>query len=270
MQLSIGLIKDILKTVGMFAVDNAPTILTTLAIGSGVSTVVSTIPATVKAVRIVDEEATRRMDKWTKDTGEDQSSYPLDPILTPFEVIKLTWKEYLPTLGLGIITTGCIISANDINLRRNAALAGLYKLAQTSLNEYQEKVRENFGERKEARLRDELHQDKLEKNPVEKSQVILAAPGETLFYDSLSGRYFESDLETVRRVINDYNRDVINTPYKTLNEFYKELGLEGVAMGRRTGWSTEHGLLQIEFTTRIATNGKPCIVLDYKLEPSRL
>jgi hypothetical protein len=87
-------------------------------------------------------------------------------------------------------------------------------------------------------------------------------------YDSMSGRYFYSDLETVRRIVNDFNKEILSSGLMTLNEFYDELGLPHVKIGEIIGWGTDFEFLDIEYRTMIADNGEPCIVLDYKVEPS--
>ena len=55
-----------------------------------------------------------------------------------------------------------------------------------------------------------------------------------------------------------------------LNELYDMLGLEGTEMGRNAGWDVQNGKLDIQFSAKIATDGEPCIVLSYPIEPRYL
>lgn len=225
-----------------------PNIMTGFAVFGVASTTILAVEATKAAVRLIDIHEPK----------------------TKKEIIKLVWKLYIPTGMSMVLTSSCIIAANHIQAKRNAALAGLYAIAERGLAEYQAKVIETIGEKKEQLIRDGLAQDRLDKDPVDGKQVILTGKGEYMCYDSLSGRYFKSEVETIRRVQNDFNREMLTDMYKTVNDLYDELGLEGTEMGRNTGWTVERGLLDIRFAAKIASNGEPCIVLEYKIEPLHL
>jgi hypothetical protein len=55
-----------------------------------------------------------------------------------------------------------------------------------------------------------------------------------------------------------------------LNDLYDMLGLEDTDMGRRAGWDVQNGKLELQFSAKIATDGEPCIVLSYSVEPKYL
>jgi hypothetical protein len=190
--------------------------------------------------------------------------------MTPLEMVKLTWKLYVPTVVMGGATIACIIGSNSINLRRNAALASLYSLTETALQEYKEKVIETLGEKKEEKIKSAILQDKLEKDPVDEKQVIITGGGDVLCYESLSARYFRSSVEKIISIQNKFNHCLLSERYMTLNELYDELGLEHCSLGERTGWSTEFGLLDIKFESKIAANKEPCLVLEYRIGPRGL
>lgn len=259
------------KQGGQFIIRNAPTVYTGLAVGGLGTTVVMGVSAGIKTARDIDVEIAYRAER---DHLIEGYAIPKDyPDLTRWEIVKLTWKNFIPTALMGLTTVGCIIMANTVSMQRNAALASLYGLAETSLREYQAKVVEKFGEGKELKVREEISQDRLNKNPVETNQVfITCSPGTTLCYDSLSGRYFKSDIETIRKMENEFNHALVTgmEMYKPLNELYESLGLPDIEMGRDMGWSIDHGLLEITYTAKIATDNTPCIVLEYKVGPRKL
>lgn len=230
----------------------APNILTGLGVTGLITTTVLAVKATPKAMEILELNAYARKIEIHQ--------------MELVEVIKLAWKPYLPTAIVGGLTIACILSANSINLKRNAALAGLYTIATESLREYQAKVVEMVGDKKEQRIRDDIAQDRLEADPIGEKNVIFAG-GEALFYDSLSGRYFQSSMETVRRAQNDFNYELMQEMYKPLNEFYDFIGLEGTELGRNMGWNVDNGQLDIKFSAKLAKNDEPCVVLDYHVEP---
>lgn len=249
-------IKNSLKVLRRGAIRNSPTILTGLGVSGVVTTTILAVRATPKALYLIEEENACRID-YDKE------------LLRGTEIVKLTWKLYLPAILSGAATIACIISANNIHLRRNAALVGLYTLTETTLREYQDKVVEMIGKGKEEKVRGEIAQDKLNSNPVDGNTVFLTGNGETLFYDSLSGRYFKSDMEFVRKTVNDFNELLLGEMYQTLNEWYDLLGLEGVEMGKNVGWEANSGLLKLDYSAKLAKS-VPCIVIAYRQLPKNI
>jgi len=250
------------QKIGQALVKNSPTILTGLSVAGLVTTTLMGIKATPKAFQIIQDERLTRAD------SDETFIYGSTP-LPKKDIIKLTWKCYIPTVVMGGLTIACIIGANSINLRRNAALASIYSLSEAALKEYQAKVVETIGKNKERAIKDEIAKDRITKNPVSDKELIITGAGETLCYDSLSGRYFKSDIEQIRRVLNDLSRDLLTDlhGFITLNEVYIGLGLKGTKMGEMLGWHIDDGLIDPDFSTQLTENGTPCLVLDFSVEP---
>lgn len=246
-----------LQQVGKVIKNNSPTILTALSVAGLISTVTLAVYATPKALATL---RTAEIDRAIE--TKDQA-----PELTKVEKVKLVWKEYIPSATVGLATMLCIISANSINLRRNAALASIYTLTERAMQEYQAKVVETIGKNKEEKIKGEVDQDILDRNPVSKNNIVITQKGNSLCYDSLSGRYFQSDIEQIRKAQNDFNSELNKGTYCSLNEFYDRLGLPNIKMGQDIGWTTDHGMLDIRFDARIAEDERPCIVLDYRNGP---
>lgn len=244
-------------------VSNSPTILTGLGVTGLFSTVIFAVKATPKAIALLDEEVERRALEWS-----DRSSEDIKIELTTKEIVKLTWKCYIPTAIMGATTIACIIGANHINIRKNAALMSLYALTDTALQEYKEKVAETIGTRKAEKIQDEIIQENLNKHPVTK--IITTGEGNTLCFDTLSGRYFYSSIEKISKIINEYNYNLLNERYMTLNEFYDYLNLEHTTLGNDIGWSTEIGMVDIYYSSKISPNNMPCVVLNYRIIPRKL
>ena len=55
--------------------------------------------------------------------------------------------------------------------------------------------------------------------------------------------------------------------YISLNELYDEIGLENISLGEDLGWKVEDGLIEIEWSSQIADDGSPCIVMNYLRAP---
>ena len=151
------------------------------------------------------------------------------------------------------IAAFCLIGASSTNLRRNAALATAYTLSESTLKEYQEKVVEAIGDKKEQTIRESMAKEK--------------KGGNTICYDAISGRYFKSDRDTINRAVNELNRQMRDDMYVTLNEFYYALGLDGTKLGDDLGWNIEKGYIELDFSSHLDANGTPCLVIDYRVAP---
>lgn len=245
--------KDLVKGAQASLKKNAPAILTGVGILGFVGTTVMAIKATPKAIDLLNE----------REKELHQDKLPL------IEVIKTTWKCYIPTAITGVASVGCILKANSISTRRNAALVTAYNLSKTALAEYKDKVVETIGEKKEQAIRESIAQDKLDKNPVQNNEVVVTDKGNTLCYDGVFGRYFKSNIDLIHKAINKVNRDIVSYNYASLNDFYAELGLEPVEIGDSLGWNIDDGQIDIYHDAKMASDGTPCIVIHYSVAPKR-
>lgn len=187
--------------------------------------------------------------------------------ITTLEKIKLVGKFYIPPVATAIISTACIIGGNAEHGRRNIALSAAYSLTETAFSEYRDKVRAIVGPRKEDAIRDEIAKDTIAKHPLNNGTVIIAGSGETLCLDSISGRYFKSDMETIKKAINILNRNIIREMYVSVNDFYSEIGLAATASGNDLGWNLDDGEIMPSFSSQISDDGRPCLVLEYYVHP---
>lgn len=238
-----------LAKLGILMKRNSPSLLTGIGVAGLITTTVLAVKATPKALWILEKEAYEKGDSLTKK-----------------EIVKHTYKCYIPAAAMGVITTAAIVSANSINLRRNAAIASAYTIAKEGFKEYKGKVIEAIGEKKEQMIRDEVAQEQLNKNPVENNNVILTGKGDVLCYDVMSGRYFRNDIEQIRKVVNDLNHQLLSDMWLTLNEFYYAIGLGGINLGEEVGWNADE-LIEINFSSKITPDGEPCLVLNYETTP---
>lgn len=68
--------------------------------------------------------------------------------------------------------------------------------------------------------------------------------------------------------MNDVNQKMFIENWVSLNEFYIDLGLETIVIGNDMGWAIDKGGMDIEFSSHIADDGTPCLVLDYTVLPT--
>lgn len=246
------------KGVEKFVQDNSPAILTAIGVVGTLSTAYFTGKASFKAVKVINEEQARIL-------REDLDA---EIPMTNKEKFYLTWKLYIPAAGTGVMTIACIVCANRIGNRRAAAMAAAYSISERAFTEYKEKVIEKIGENKERQVRDELAQDRVNRNPKSKNEVIISGGGEVLCYDEYSGRYFESSMEEIKKAMNDTNYRIINDGFASLGDFYERLSLPSTKYSEEVGWNTDHPL-EILFSTTMSDDNKPCLAIDYQTVPTR-
>lgn len=239
------------KSIKTMVVKRSPEILTGIGIAGMITTTILAVKATPKALVLIEE----------KKTDEEVEK------LTAVETIETTWKCYIPPMITGALSITCLIGASSVNLKRNAALATAYALSETAMREYKDKVIETIGEKKEQVVRDAIAKDKIEKNPIANNEVFVTDKGNTLCYDVISGRYFKSDIDKIKKAENEINHRLLTDEYVSLNDFYYEIGLGDTKIGYDLGWNINQGLLSVSFSSQLAEDGTPCLVLDFAVAP---
>lgn len=241
-----------LKSIQLNVKKYSPEILTGVGIAGMVGMTIMAVRATPKALKLLEEKKLRE----NVDT------------LHPVDVVKTTWKCYIPAAATGVTSAACLIKACSIGTRRSAALATAYNLSKTALAEYKEKVTETIGESKEQSIVDKIAKDKLEKDPVEKREFVnTPTAGPTRCYDGLFGRCFYSSKDEIDRAIIRLNRRIATNMYVSLNELYFELGLPSVEMGEALGWNFDDGEIQVTPSSIVDTDGTPCLVMNFNVAP---
>lgn len=232
--------------------EHSPEILMSIGIASLITTTILAVGETPKALNL--------LEKTKQEVGVDE--------LTAVETVRVVWKCYIPAAVSGVFGVACLIGANSVHAQRNAALAAVCKLSETAFTEYRDKVVETIGEKKEAAVLEKVEEDRIRKQPVEKSEVYVTSRGTTLCFDGWSGRYFESSIEEIRRAENTLNNRMLHdiTGYATLNEFYDEIGLPHTEVGDMIGWNASH-LVKIHIGATIADDGRPCIAVIHDNRP---
>lgn len=236
--------------------EHSPEILTGLGITGMLTTTILAVKATPKAILILNEEECRR----AKVAGPPFT-------ISKRDVILLTWKCYVPSTIICGASIGCLLGASSVSSKRNAALATAYSISESVLKDYQEKVIETIGEKKEQFIRDEIAKDEIQRNPVNEQTIIITNKGDTLCYDVISGRYFKTDIDKIKRIENELNCNMIREGYISLNDFYYEIGLESISVGNELGWNLDNGQIDLYFTSQLTPDNTPCLVINYRIEP---
>ena len=242
-------ISNLATNIGKQLKRNSPTILTALGIGGVILTSYLTAKASFKAVEIFNKEQ-ERLDSFEK-------SHPLDIK----EKTRLVWKHYIPPIVSGAVTASCILGVNKSNGNKTAAAVAAYSLTEKAFGEYRKKIVEQLGERKEETIRDEIAQDHISKIP-SREVVVTTVSGHVLCCELYTGRYFRSDMETLRKAQNDLNQMVNNQIFVPLDEFYDLVGLPYTSNSSMLGWDSDR-MMELSFSTVIGQGGEPCLSFEY-------
>lgn len=239
---------DLLHASKLFIKRNASTILTCLGGAGVITTAVTAVTATPKAMRLLDEVKEEKGDELTK-----------------WDVVRTVGPVYIPSILIGTSTIACIFGANVLNKHRQVAIMSAYALLDNSYKEYKAKVVELYGEEADKKVREGIAKDKY----TETEDV-----GKQLFYDDYSGRFFESTSEQVIKAEYALNRTLSIDYGVYLNEFYEMLGLDTVDYGDYMGWSTYYlsemqwnSWIEFEHTKTIMEDGMECTIITMSSEP---
>ena len=221
--------------VGGFIVEKSPTILLVLGIGGCISATVIAVKETPKAVKLL-EERKKELEVEKLDVKE---------------VVKTTWKLYLPVVVTGGLAVACVIASHGINEKRRAALATAYTIAETSMLEYRDRVKKEIGEQKEFEIQDQVNEkieekfsdilDYREKPKVFSPMVWIREP--------ITGQEFYSSENLVDKIIIELNERMIDgIDYISVNEYLDALGLNQSEVFGEYEWHVlNSGTIKIRF-----------------------
>lgn len=249
-----------IEHVQAFLGKNASSIFTGFAVVFEVTSVILAVNNTTKASKILEKKFKPTLKTFYRDN--EPVTEKVYPNMTKKEVVKATWKCYIPTFLSLSAAIGFSIASNRAGLRRSAALASLLTASEQALASFTSKAIENIGEKKTKLIAADALEEKVSSIPNNDGNVIRTGQGETLFYDDMCGRLFLHDIEKVREVINDLNEVILDDMYLTLNDLYYAIGIPANTCGNHIGWNVNHkGKIKYDLTAVKAHNGQPCLAL---------
>ncbi len=191
--------------------------------------------------------------------AEEEDGHALDPRTRFKHRARLTWRVYIPAGIASGASIAFVIGSARVNGRRIAAANTAVSLTAAAFDQYRGKVAETFGVGKESKLRDELAAERVASNPPPVGLVIGA--GKVQCCELFTGRYFECDMETLRRAQNEVNARLVREMYCQLSEFYYEVGLPFTSQSSDIGWEAGKPL-ELRFSS-VLHEGKPYLTFEY-------
>ncbi len=264
-------VKPFVKACKVGLTKNAPTILTMTGITAMASSTYWAVKATPKALTLKEKAEVEKNKKAGTFKGDRVNDWVP---LTKLEIVQTCWRCYAPAFITGVLGAACLIGANSMNLRKNAALAAAYALSETNFKEYREKTLEEVGEKKEEKIRNAVAEEKITKNPVTDTSLIIETGfGDTRCYDPFCARRFKCSIEKLRSAVNELNLQLVTDGYVTLNDFYDLINLPEAdsRFGDDFGWNlNEHReTVQLDLSAQLDNDEErtPCMVVGFKYGP---
>lgn len=203
-----------LNKLAVKAKDNSGVIFSVLAVVGLVGTCILTAKAAVKAEKLI------------------------DPDLDKKEKIKVYAKTYAPAVGCGVATAACILGANHVHLKKEAALAGVAALWKGNLNDLEKKVIEKDGGEKLKEMKDEIVKEKIKEKPI--SEEPTNAHGQILVYEPYTDQYIWTSREKIAWAMLKANEKLAKDYDVRLNLIIKMLGGQPTREGGLIGWNWEN------------------------------
>jgi Family of unknown function (DUF6353) len=231
---------------------NSPLILS---VSAGVGTVVTALlvaKATWKASDAIHEDIIKEREEHPGETR----------IRTHKDDLRVAWKFYVPPAISAAGTLMCIAGANRLGVKKAVAAQAALAVTERAYSQYRDKVVQELGAHRDTGIRDKVVADRIAANPPPPQSVLPMGPGDILCCELFTQRYFVSDMEKLRRAVNDLNAALLREAYLTFDDFYDLVGLRPTTVSNRLGWRPDR-LLALEFSTTLAEDGRPCITFDY-------
>lgn len=259
--------KGLARTAKFTLAKRFPEILSGLAIGGFATSVVTAVKATPKAMQLIEEEKERQ--------GVEKLSVP--------DTIKATWKCYIVPATSGAAAIACVIAANTVHNKRNAALAAAYALSESSLQEYKDSIKKVLGVEDEQKtdengepvkskadeVTDDFIKKELDKHPYTQQNQVNIGYGQYLYYDIYSGRYYPCNRDMFETALNEGNRMMLTDGSLGYNDWACLLSMDSCQLGEDFSWYLDgrSNLLDVEFRSNILPDGTPVVVPIYNFDP---
>lgn len=231
-----------------FISKNSPTILSIIGATGVIITSGLTMKATIKANNLYNSR-------------EDKE------LLTKKDIVKLYWKEYIPSILSAGTTIGCIFGANYINQKTKTALASAYCLLQNSYIEYKNAANELYEDA------DNKIQTKICENKYYENSIIYD-DDTNVFYDVLSGHFIECTMDKMLRHEAEFLELLHTRGRVTLNQWERIIGSDPTIIGDELVWYSNdyHDVqsypdVQIEFIPDTLSNGMKVTMICFTMEP---
>lgn len=204
----------------------ASSILALIGAGGVVATGVAAARGTPKALILIEQAK--------QEKGEE---------LTKLEIVVNAAPAYVPAIAFGTSSIICILGAEILNKKKQAALVSAYNV----LANYHKNYREALINLKGESIEEEIHVEMARAN-YNFRQIDMDTPdAKCVWFDEMSGESFTRYEREIMNAEYHFNRNFTMRGYAYLNEWYSFIGLPPTDDGDLLGWSMEDGISWVDF-----------------------
>lgn len=262
-----GIIKAAPRAVKRFAAKRSPEILLAVGISSSLAAIIFSIKATPKALKAIEA----KKEEIIEENGLEMEMDEL--VLRPTEMVKATWKYYIPSAVLFLCSVACLISGNRVSAKRNAAIAAACTIAEETARQYKEALAEVAEPEIKEKIEEKVAEKKLESRNSRNDIYVPPDSDMVACWDPWSGRDFISSKNEIESAINAVNAELLNDGYAgtaCLNDFYEHLSdprMDDTKSGAILEWELCNDYPVKSKLHAQIKNGKPVLVLDFDPAP---
>lgn len=202
-------------------------------------------------------EAARRIDNHEREHGFSENR-----LERTADRLKLVWKLYVPTAVSATTTVISIAAANKVQANKTIAAQTAFSASQQLLTDYRDRVIEEYGEHKDQTIRDQIAEKRVKELPSPSQDILITGPGQVLCCEQFTGRFFGSDMESLRKAQNDINAKLLSQDYATMDDFYYMVRLSGTSGSSQIGWTSDKQM-RLDFSAVMTDDGRPCLSFEY-------
>lgn len=236
------------------------------AIAGTVVTAVLSWKAGIKADKVLEKQRVK-MEGLKYIEESDEELYKEEKKKVTVETIKQLAPIVAPPALAAAGTIISVVAGYKVASTQIATLSALYSMSEKALADQLEKTKEIVGPKKAQEIADAITDKKVKETPIDKNTIINTGKGTTLCLDDMSGRYFYSSAEEIKKACNTINKRMMDEYYISLNELYDELGLPEITLGEDVGFNIDDGLIDIDHIlgATLHNNETPVLVLNYDI-----
>lgn len=181
------------------------------------------VPVTAVLASKAGAESARAIDNEMADFNRD----PVIKELSKCDMVRICWKNYIPTAIVSGLTIASIIGSNRISAKEIAMLSASCAGLMSTKSQLEQEIRSRYG-------------DEVLNDIRQHAEVLIYSEdtgnGDLLCYDGWGGRWFYSSEDAVNMALCEYNQDFMDGTYLSYNDLYKAWGIAETHFGWSWGY----------------------------------
>lgn len=275
-------VKKGLHLVKAFTTENAPELAAAGAILALGATVFITVKCTKKHTEeLKAKEEEKKQNATEVESSEDdttdgntEAKKEESTELTKVEKAKIIAKCYWPVAVSVGVSAGLMIASVKFSQKQLKAAMVAATMAETALANKDGAIAKILGSKQQAELIKEENKAELEERKAPTNTDIIersTLAGESLFYETLTKRYFYSDIDLIKSAIIECKEEMLDCGGQTVNDYLLKLGIDTIECGDEIGWEFDRcGNIKCDLEYDANVNGRPTILIKHKTLPQAL